>query len=539
MEYKILTTADELPKTEKLILDEQLTDQERQNFCFAEAKDGRVYCLVSQDISSIFRQRAQTIKNFGLEAREIITYYVTNELLFIFRDRMSHDVSMVIESESELDRRFSEILIQAVRAHASDIHLEIYTDHAEVKFRIHGLIYKIGELDSRTVNRLVNYVYNVAAAEGSKDTQYNPEEMQDALLDMNLEIDGIKRHYKLRLQTAPCYPNSVTIVMRLLPVDAQLKITLNELGYSPFQIMLLERAQARPVGVTIVAGTTGSGKSTTLATILTEVYRRTKGSKKILTTEDPPEYAIPGANQINLSIKRSEISEDENVFVKAIRVAMRCDPDIIMVGEVRDQRSSQLLSSAVLSGHQVFTTVHAASAIAIYNRLLNLGFENHVLSSPSFLALLIYQTLVPTSCRHCALPYHVFEKSSANDPDSLATIERLHKVLKKEQYHHHSIDSVRFVNSEGCSECRKGIAGRTVLAEMLDPTPEILVALRDLDFERATRIWRAQGGKTVLEHGIDKIFLGLTDPRFVEDSCGLLSDPLEEQHLESEHDANK
>ncbi|MCD8499966.1 MAG: Flp pilus assembly complex ATPase component TadA [Gammaproteobacteria bacterium] len=136
---------------------------------------------------------------------------------------MSHDVSMVVESESELDRRFSEILLQAVRARASDIHLEIYADRAEIKFRIHGLIYKIGELDTRTVNRLINYVYNVAAAEGSKDTQYNPEEMQDALLDMNLDIDGIKRHYKLRLQTAPCYPNSVTIVMRLLPVDTQLK----------------------------------------------------------------------------------------------------------------------------------------------------------------------------------------------------------------------------------------------------------------------------------------------------------------------------
>lgn len=528
MEYKLLMTADELPKTEKLILEDQLSDTEKQSICFAEAKDGRVYCVISQGATPIIRQRAQTIKDFGLEAREIITLFVTNELLFIFRDRMSQDVSMVVESETELDRRFSEILIQAVRAHASDIHLEIFPDRAEIKFRIHGLIYKIGELDTRTVNRLVNYVYNVAAAEGSKDTQYNPEEMQDALLDMNLDIDGIRKHYKLRLQTAPCYPNSVTIVMRLLPVDAQLKITLKELGYNAFQEKLLERAQAKPVGVTIVAGTTGSGKSTTLATILTEVFRRTKGSKKILTTEDPPEYAIPGANQINLSIKRVE-TEDENIFAKAIRVAMRCDPDIIMVGEVRDQRSSQLLSSAVLSGHQVFTTVHAASAIAIYNRLLNLGFENHVLSSPSFLALLIYQTLVPTSCKKCALPYEVFMKKATDDLDAMATVERLKIVLKQESYRHHSLSSVRFVNTDGCAECRKGIAGRTVLAEMLDPSSEILMALRDLDFERATQVWRSQGGRSVLEHGIDKIFLGIADPRFVEDSCGLLSDPWERE----------
>ncbi len=527
MEYKLITTAEELPKAERLMLDDQLTEQERQNFCFAEAKDGRIFCLISQNASGILKQRAQTIKDFGLETREISTIYVTPELLSIFRDRMSHDVSMVVESESDLDRRFSDILIQAVRAHASDIHLEIYADHAEVKFRIHGLIYKIGELDSHTVNRLVNYVYNVAAAEGSKDTQYNPEDMQDALLDMNLEIDGMRRHYKLRLQTAPCYPNAVTIVMRLLPVDAQLKITLNELGYSPRQIKLLERAQARPVGVTIVAGTTGSGKSTTLATMLTEVFRRTKGTKKILTTEDPPEYAIPGANQINLSTKRIELAEEENIFVKAIKVAMRCDPDIIMVGEVRDERSAKLLSSAVLSGHQVFTTVHAASAIAIYNRLLNLGFENHVLSSPSFLALLIYQTLVPVSCKKCALPYSVFEKNASEDPDDRAILQRLNALLKQPEYKDKSLETVRFVNREGCAECRKGISGRTVVAEMLDPTSEILGALRALDFESANRVWRSQGGMSVLEHAIDKIFQGMIDPRFVEDSCGLLTDSLD------------
>ncbi|MCD8499967.1 MAG: hypothetical protein LRY43_02550 [Gammaproteobacteria bacterium] len=87
MEYKVLTTADDLPTTDRLVIDDQLTDQERQNFCFAESKDGRVYCLINQQASTVLRQRAQTIKDFGLEAREITTLYVTNELLFIFRDR--------------------------------------------------------------------------------------------------------------------------------------------------------------------------------------------------------------------------------------------------------------------------------------------------------------------------------------------------------------------------------------------------------------------------------------------------------------------
>ena len=91
------------------------------------------------------------------------------------------------------------------------------------------------------------------------------------------------------------------------------------------------------------------------------------------------------------------------------------------------------------------------------------------------------------------------------------------------------METIRFVNSEGCADCRKGISGRTVVAEMLDPTSEVLGALRSLDFESANRIWRSQGGMSVLEHAIDKIFQGMIDPRFVEDSCGLLTDSLEEE----------
>lgn len=530
MEYKVLSSAEQLPIIDRLLLETEIAADEHDFFCFGEGSNGVVYCLINEMASDIYKKRAQTLRIFHFELKTVEVLYTSSELLSIFRDQASMGEEFQYESESELDKRFNDILIQAIKANSSDIHFDIFPNRAEVKYRINGLICKVGEIDARTINRLMNYVYNVAAAEGSKDIQFNPDDMQDALLDRMVIIDDQSKHFKLRLQTAPCYPNSITIVMRILPVDSQLSSTLESLGYSERQIDLLKSAQMRPTGATIIAGTTGSGKSTTLATMLHQVYKRTKGVKKILTTEDPPEYAIPGANQINLSVKKSEEDPDENVFIKSIKVAMRCDPDIIMVGEVRDKQSSQLLSSAVLSGHQVFTTVHAASALSIYHRLVNLGFEKHVLVSPNFLSLLIYQALVPIICKKCAIPFAKFESELDSEFDA-ACVERVKKIVSSADYAQQlegtaGIDGVYFANEGGCKACRMGYAGRTVLAEIVEPTFELLDHMQQSEFDKAMALWKAAGGQTVLEHGISKMLAGEVDPRSVEDKCGLLTDGL-------------
>ena len=460
----------------------------------------------------------------------MMTYFTTPELISIFRDQIAIDDETFVQNDSELDLKFTEILLQSIHSGASDIHLEIFPDRADIKYRIHGILIKVGELDSRTVNRLVNYVYNVAAAEGSKDTQYNSEEMQDALLDRYLDVDGIRKHFKLRLQTAPCYPNSVTIVMRVLPVDNQLESTLETLGYSERQMELLKRTQMKPSGATIIAGTTGSGKSTTLATMLADIHKRTKGTKKMLTTEDPPEYAIPGANQINLSTKKQQDTPDANLFVKSIKVAMRCDPDIIMVGEVRDKQSADLLSSAVLSGHQVFTTVHAASALGIYDRMMNMGFDRSVITAPNFISLLIYQALVPLVCQHCSTALDKFTQANMDEYD-LHCAKRVEQIANAEQYKHLVPENyrsvIRFANHDGCNKCRYGYVGRTVVAEMVEPTPDIIECFRTNDFDKGLRSWRQAGGETVLHHSITKLLAGKIDPRSAEDKCGLLTEELE------------
>src|SRR3990167_2192319 len=383
-----IRSVDQLPKVVRLLLESELNFAERSSIVFGESFNGRIYCLIDYKADSVIRNRIQTIKTCYLPSRDVTILHASRELITIFRDQVEFDANVERQNDTDLDKRFIQILREAVQSGSSDVHFEIYQNKADIRFRIHGLLNTVAQMDTRTIYRLVNYIYNVAAEEGSKDTQFNIDEMQHALLDRHIDINGTKQHYKIRLQTAPCYPSSLTIVMRILPIDNQLSLGLKDLGYSPEQIKLLQKAQMKPSGVTIISGTTGSGKSTTLATVLTEIHKRTHGNKKILTTEDPPEYTIPGANQINLSVKSSFQKEDDNIFVKSIKVAMRCDPDVIMVGEVRDQKSSDLLSSAVVSGHQVFTTVHAASALSIFDRLMQLGFDRHVMTSPGFMSLL-------------------------------------------------------------------------------------------------------------------------------------------------------
>lgn len=530
MSLETITSAEDLPKITRLLLEQDLSEEERQNFVFGEDFQGRVYCLLNQTASNLMRKRMQTIKNTYMPGRPFHVNLASDAMITIFRDQAEYDASNDVSSDTDLDQRFTDILLQAVNNGASDVHFEIYQNKADIRFRIHGLLTTISHLDTGTAYRLVNYIYNVAAEEGSKDTQFNLDEMQHALLDRTLEIDGTRHHFKIRLQTAPCYPNSLSIVMRILSIDTQLSLTLQDLGYSLEQTQLLEHAQMKPSGVTIISGTTGSGKSTTLATVLTEIHKHTHGTKKILTTEDPPEYYIAGANQINLSAKQEFEAEGEDMFTKAIKVAMRCDPDVLMVGEVRDKQSADLLSGAVVSGHQVFTTVHAASALAIFDRLIQLGFDKNILTSPGFISLLIYQTLCPILCEQCRIPLEVFKQQKAEDTVYRPLFQRLNKLLRSKRYGNLPTESINihFANKDGCDHCLMGYVGRTVFAEMVNPDPQLLQYFRNYEYEKAARHWRQHGGVTVLEHGIAKMLLGVVDPLAVENQCGALTSVIED-----------
>jgi type II secretory ATPase GspE/PulE/Tfp pilus assembly ATPase PilB-like protein len=234
----------------------------------------------------------------------------------------------------------------------------------------------------------------------------------------------------------------------------------------------------------------------------------------VITIENPPEYVINGALQVNIN----DASETAHAtFADAIKVAMRMDPDVLMIGEVRDPSTAKLLQNSVQSGHQVFTTVHAQSAMGIFERLVGLGFERAVLTSPGFLSLLVYQVLAPLNCQSCAIPYEKM-KLTVEDELGRELVERVAQAVPADK-----LNNVKFRFEGGCDECQHtGFKGRTVIAEMIEPDDTLLGLIRAEDYLGAKHHWTKLGGIPLYINVMEKVMSGELDPTYAEDKVGYL-----------------
>lgn len=441
------------------------------------------------------------------------TYVADKNIIKIIRDKallqsMSKNGT---EKNSHLIEDFDAIIAEAMSKDVSDIHIEMRSDDARLRFRINGSLLTIRELSPNYAHNLCSVIYAVLSEE--KDVTFNPDKTQDAVCQRKIDETTMR----IRVATMPAYPKGFDMVMRLLPMGISgKKKTMASLGYSSEQIDLIDRAKSKPVGVIIMAGTTGSGKSTSLTTMISDKIEDHNGLIKVITVEDPPEYQIFGATQS--PVVRSKTSgENENPFAASIRAAMRSDPDVIMVGEVRDELSAELLVHAVQSGHQAFTTIHAPSAIGIISRLRSLGVPSDVIGSNDFLSGLIYQTLIPTLCDDCKIPFDEWSKSEENQQSPL--IQRLKAVVPEDE-----LNAVYFTNHKGCSnpKCSVGISGRSVVAEIIVPDGKLIELLGSAKDSQALDYFRRTGGKTALDSGIEKMLSGVFDPLDVEHKLGRL-----------------
>ena len=356
------------------------------------------------------RHKAQLRENLKRLGITIIgQHQVTPEELERVYSTARHDRQSTAPSDIDYEKYRDNVLAllaAAVTSSASDIHIVRRRRSARVSFRINGQVTHRVEWSDDEADATCRFIYEILAQDQA--VTWNPREPQDAVIDTSLNTG---ERVRVRVGTIPASPDGYDMVLRVLPAIGE-SLPLQELGYTPSQLSEMRRLARRPSGLVLMAGGVGSGKSTSLIGMLLEELEVHDQKLRIITVEDPPERVIPKATQVPVVRKQGNNPGDE--FNSAIRGALRCDPDTLMVGEIRDRQAAELVIKFAQSGHRVYTTVHAATALGVVARLTAMGIDPALLCAPDVLKAMIFQTLVPVLCDQC--------KVSISDPTALAAL---------------------------------------------------------------------------------------------------------------------
>jgi len=389
-----------------------------------------------------------------------------------FGDIDERDI-VAMAAEAPVIKLVNHILYQAAKQGASDIHIEPFEKELSVRYRIDGVLYNVMSPPKRIQDALISRIKIMANLNIAEKRV-----PQDGRID--LRVAG--KPYDIRVSILPVQFGE-RIVMRLLDKSRSFS-QLKDLGFSERDYAVISAAIARPNGIIYVTGPTGSGKTSTLYAVLGELN---KPGVNIITVEDPVEYQMKGIGQVQV---RSKIGM---TFAAALRSILRQDPDIVMIGETRDQETAQIAIQAALTGHLVLSTLHTNSAPATITRLLDMGVEPYLIASS--LELAMAQRLVRKLCSYCKKPYQP-------TPDQLASIGISEKEAK----------GVTFYEPVGCEECaHTGYKGRLAIFEMMEMTPDLAKLIMD---RADTSLLRQQaikdGMKLLVQDGVRKIKDGLT-----------------------------
>jgi len=472
----------------------------------------RVFCLAVGEMPEQKKLHTRSkIRRAGYKLAGQIN--VTRELMDLVFNRWDKIKSGngEFESESKLHEKFDAIGRLAVELKASDIHISNTIDGADVSMRIHGDLQKIEELSSEFATSLISSVYNTLVTGDSTKEGFNPLRNQDGAIER--VFDG--KMVRFRYSGLPLSPRGFDVTLRVIPIDVDERtVDLAELGYSPDQQEQFGRMFGRSSGLILIAGTTGSGKSTTLANQL-EFLAESRPGKKIRTVEEPVEYRMRGVYQT--PVKRVPGMEDP--FLETLRQLLRSDPDVLGVGEIRDAITAELAIHAVRSGHLVASTLHADGAPICFERLIGMGVGRQSLAQINLVAGFVYQKLLQVLCPECAIEAtDVVAKPMA--PDVASMMRRVEAIQGG------NLEGIFLRNPRGCAHCNgRGVTGRTVCAEIMRPTPEMVAAVGSADSIGLWRHWRKQikpnepgnmTGRTAFEHAIYKMRQGLVSPESIE-----------------------
>jgi len=437
--------------------------------------------LLKKDVKIVLTSKkdiTEAIKKYygvGAETIEKITPELSEGKFISVQSQETQDL---IESskDASIIKFVNQILLEAYRDRATDIHIEPYENELEVRYRIDGVLYEtkvpptIKNFQAAIISR-IKIMANLNIAERRLP--------QDGRIKVKIGEDEVD----LRVSILPT-PFGESVVIRVL--SKNIFFSLESIGLLKKDLDILERMIKKPHGIIFVTGPTGSGKTTTLYAVLSKIKGK---DKKMITIEDPIEYQIRGITQIQVQPKI------ELTFASALRSMLRHDPDIMMVGEVRDYETAEITIRVALTGHLVFSTLHTNNAAGGVTRLIDMGVEPFLVSSA--VECFIAQRLVRVICNNCK-----------------REVKPEKEVLKELGVSNLDLSKVKIYEGKGCEFCKHtGYKGRTAIYEMLvmnDAIRELVLKRASSDQIKTKAL--ALGMRTLRQDGWEKITRGITTP---------------------------
>ncbi len=379
-----------------------------------------------------------------------------------------------VAEDSPIAQTVNLLLEYAIRSSASDIHIEPREEYVQIRYRIDGVLKEVNRLPKNVLGALVSRIKILSNLK--IDERRVPQ-------DGRFKIKIANKQYALRVSTLPI-SDGEKVVMRILD-ESNKAITLKQLGYWGHSLRVISEAITEPNGMVLVTGPTGSGKSTSLFSILTKLNTP---DVNISTIEDPVEYKIPGVNQTQTNAKAGM------TFANGLRALLRQDPNIIMVGEIRDGETANLGVQAALTGHLVFSTLHTNNAATCLPRLLDMGIEPFLIAST--VKAVVGQRLLRRLCMNCRIEYvpdqneidSIVKLFSLREGETFASIHKLEQQAIEQDVggetpmatNETTIQKLFKASPEGCKECNNtGYKGRIGIYEVLGntiPVQKLIVA---------------------------------------------------------------
>ncbi|MEN2994930.1 MAG: type IV-A pilus assembly ATPase PilB [Thermodesulfovibrio sp.] len=408
-----------------------------------------------------------------IQTEETVTELVESALTDTAYAEATEEKEEQIKVEAPIIKLVNKIIIDALKMRASDIHIEPNEKGVNIRYRIDGILHNILNLPNKIKSSLTTRLKIMSHLDISEKRL--PQDGRIRLKITDKEVD-------FRVSTIPTI-HGEKIVLRILEKES-IQLDLTKLGFEEISLKFFIEALEKPYGMILVTGPTGSGKTTTLYSALMKLNRP---EVNIMTVEDPVEYSFPGINQVQV---KEEIGL---TFASALRAFLRQDPDIIMVGEIRDFETAEIAVKAALTGHLVLSTLHTNDAASTITRLINMGIEPFLISSS--LILIIAQRLVRKLCFYCK-------------KEERYTKETLIKLGFPED----KIENIKIYGPQGCPKCNNtGYSGRIALYEVMPIKDEIRELI--LTGAPATEIKKEAvklGMITLRQSGIYKIMQGIT-----------------------------